>query len=423
MIYRATRFAVSIAFIFAILLSSFPMPGLAQSRPQKPTTTTGSGKKNERPKPLTEEEKAQIEADKKRAEEEKNAIVDDTVERVETNLVTLDAVVYHKKTKEIVTGLKKENFAIFENGVKQEISNFATPDTPITVSLVVEYSRWAELFGSAVGGRFERPMNEVVRPVAMFLTSFIKAPDDYASVIAFDARPTTITDFTNDRERIRSTIEILLRNNPAYQDSNLWDALKFTLLGGKGDAVVLDRSNERYAQYGGMVDVKTKRKAIILVASGIDTFSATYYDQIRRIIQEAGVPIYVISTGNFFYKRYEDKLGALDDITGRPGRLTMLQAQNAMNTIAKDSGGRHYPMTFPGEIPDILQAINALLRNQYYLSYDLKEKKAPGTKTKIEVKVDVNGDGIYDEKAYEVQHRPYYITPGGKDEKDTRKKK
>ena len=106
-----------------------------------------------------------------------------------------------------------------------------------------------------------------------------------------------------------------------------------------------------------------------------------------------------------------------------PGRLTFLQAQNAMNTIARESGGVHYPMTFEGEVPQYLRNINALLRSQYSLAYDLAEKKPPGTKSKIEVKVDVDGDGVYDDKIYVVQHRPYYVTPGGgKVSKDKKKK-
>ncbi len=420
---RFVRVVLTSSFLITVLLPGLTISAIAQSKPQKPPTTTGDGKKNQRPVPLTEEEQKKLEEEKKRAEEEKNAVYDPTVEKIETNIVTVDAVVLNRKTGQIVNGLKKENFAIFENGIKQNISSFATPEAPITVALVVEYSKWTELFGSAAGRGFEPGTYEVIRPVAQFLTGFIKPPNDYASVIAFDMRPTPITDFTNDPARIRATIDILLRNLPAFRENNLWDALKFALLGGRGDSVVLDDSKNPLADYGGMVDVRAKRKAIILVASGIDTFSRTNYDEIRRIIQEAGVPIYVISTGNLFYKRYEPYLGPTDSITGVPGRLTFLQAQNAMNTIAKESGGAHYPMTFEGEIPDYLHNINAMLRSQYSLAYDIAEKKPPGTKSKIEVKVDVDGDGVYDDKAFVVQHRPYYITPGGeKDKKDKKKR-
>ena len=403
------------------LVSAFaPASVFAQSRPQRPEPK-GEQKRNSRPRPLTEEEIKRAEEAKKLAEEEKNAIAEPGLEKVETKVVTVDAVVYNKKTGQIVTGLKKENFAVFEDGVKQEITDFAMPEAPITVTLVVEYSKWTEMFGQAGGGGFEPGTYEVIRPVAQFLSGFIRPPNDYASVIAFDMRPTPITDFTNDKNRLQQTVNILLRNSPAFRENNLFDALKFALVGGRGDSVVLENSEARQADYGGMVSVKAKRRAIILVASGIDTFSKIGYHDARKIVQQSGIPIYVISTANLFRKKYEQYLGPTDSLTGVPGTLTLLQATNTMNTFAKESGGAHFAMTFPGEIPDYLTSINALLRNQYDMAYDMGEGRQPGKKYKLEVKVDVDGDGVYEEKGYVVQHRPFYIAPGV-EEKDKKKK-
>jgi hypothetical protein len=95
-----------------------------------------------------------------------------------------------------------------------------------------------------------------------------------------------------------------------------------------------------------------------------------------------------------------------------------LQAQNAMNTFAKESGGAHFPITFESEIPGALNSINALLRNQYSLAYDAGEKPKDGKKYKIEVKVDLNGDGVYEsDKQLIVQHRPFYQTEKEKKQK------
>lgn len=402
----------------ALLVAVFGLSGalLGQSRPQRPDPK-GNEKKNTRPTPKTEEELKKEAEEKKRLEEEKNATVEEGIITLETNVVNVDAVVFNKKSGQIITGLKKENFTIYENGVKKDISSFTTPESPITVTLVLEYSKWSELFGSAAGGRFEPGVYETIRPVAQFLTRFIKPPNDFASVIAFDLRPTPITDFTNDPNRIRQTIDLLLRNSPAFRENNLYDALKFSLVGGKGDTVVLENSKERYADYGGMVSVKSKRRAIILVASGIDTFSKLNFDEARKVIQQAGIPIYIISTGNLFYKKYEHLLGATDSISGTPGRLTFLQAKNVMNTFAKESGGMHFEMTFESEIPAYLQSINGLLRSQYSLAYDIEQKYEPGKKYKLDVKVDVDGDGTTDEKQYVVQHRPFITTPKPKEEK------
>jgi hypothetical protein len=82
-----------------------------------------------------------------------------------------------------------------------------------------------------------------------------------------------------------------------------------------------------------------------------------------------------------------------------------------MNTFAKESGGMHFEMTFESEIPNYLNTINGLLRSQYALSYDLPEGREAGKRYKLEVKVDVDGDGTYDDKQFVVQHRPFVSTP------------
>lgn len=407
--FIARRFSSLISLLILISFA-FNAVGFAQSKTQKVDKPKGDGKKNERPTPKTEEELKKEEELRRQEEEAKNAVVDDEPLKIKTNLVNVDAVVFDKKTKQIVVGLKRENFAVFENGVKQEITSFSMPDAPITVTLVVEYSKWTERFGYLANRGMENGTTEVIRPVAYFLSKFIKPPNDFASVIAFDMRPTPITDFTNDPARLSQTVDLLLRNNPAFSENNLFDAVKFALVGGKADAVVLENTKEKTAVYGGMVDVEAKRRAIILVASGIDTFSKTNYDAVRKVIQNSGIPIYVISTGNLFYKMYENQLPATDGLDGSPGRLTFLQAQNTMNTFAKESGGAHFPVTFAGEVPSVLQNINALLRNQYSIAYDAGEKPRDGKKYKLEVKVDINGDGIYEEKQFVVQHRPFYTT-------------
>jgi VWFA-related protein len=399
-----------LVFSFVLSLTAPAIDG--QSRPQRPDPgKTGDGKRNQRPAPKTEEELKKEAEEKRILEEEKNAIYVDDPINVDTDIVSFDAVVINKKTGAIITGLKKENFHVFEDGVKKDLSNFTTPEAPITVTLLLEYSKWTETFGSAAGGYFEPGVYEAIRPVAQFLTRFIKPPNDYASVIAFDLRPTPITDFTNDPQRINATINLLLRNRPAFRENNLFDSLKFTLYGGRGDSVVLDNEKAEKSDYLGMTAVKSKRRAVILVASGIDTFSKINYGEARKLVQQAGIPIYIISTGNLFYKKYEQYMDPGRTMPGMPDRMTFLQAKNTMNTFAKESGGMHFEMTFESEIPAYLESINGLLRSQYSLAYDLEKKHQAGKRYKLEVRVDVDGDGKTDEKTFTVQHRPYVLGP------------
>jgi len=406
-LFSRSAFLASILFVFAFALGG---TSLAQSRPQRPDPSAGESKRNQRPTPKTEEELKKEEEERKALEEAKKATEEPGVIAVETDIVNVDAVVFNKKTGQIITGLKKENFAIFENGVKQNISSFTTPEAPITVSLVLEYSKWTETFGQANGGYFEPGVYETVRPVAQFLSKFIKPPGDFASVIAFDIRPAVITDFTNDPARIHQTIELLLRNSPAFRENNVYDAMKFSLIGGRSESDFVDGAKQKSVGYGGMVDVKSKRKGLILVTSGIDTFSKINFNDIRKIVQEAGVPIYVISTGNLFCKKYCDALDPSRVMPGTPDRMSFLTATNQLKTFAKESGGAYYEMTFPSEIPNYLNNINAFLRSQYSLAYDIEVPHEAGKKYKLEVKVDVDGDGTYEDKVYIVQHRPFVTT-------------
>lgn len=392
------------ALLIVIALTTMATGNLnifAQSRRQPPATNE---KKNKRPDKSEQKPEEQVPQDVINKSQDAEKIT------VTTNLVNVDAVVYQKKGGQIMMGLKKPNFAIFVDGVQKEITNFSTPDAPITAAMVIEYSKWSEIFGYYGSQGMENGTYDVIRPAALFLSQFIKPPNDYASVIAFDMRPTPLTDFTNDPRRINEVINLLLRNSPAFRENNLFDALKFTLVGGRGDSVVLENSKAEKSDYAGLVSVQGRRKAIILIASGWDTFSKINYGQARKIVQNSGIPIYVIGTAGMFKARYGDRIGAVGGIDGSPGRMDFLQAENQLKTFAAETGGAYFPYVFEGEVPGILQNINAMLRSQYSLAFkpdDIHDGKAH----KIVVKVDVDGDGVYDEKAYIVQARQIYNAP------------
>ena len=394
--------------LFAIALSLLLVglnvsPGWSQSRRQPPTSNE---KKNKRPgetqKPGEQESLPPDITPTKPQDIEKVSI--------STQIVNIDAVVYHKKSGQIVTNLKKPNFTIFADGVKQDITNFSTPEAPITVAMVIEYSKWSEIFGYYGSRGYDPGTYEVIRPTAMFLSQFIKPPDDYVSVVAFDIRPTPLTDFTNDPSRLQQVINLLLRNSPAFRETNLFDALKFVLVGGRGDSVVLEDSKSEKSDYAGLASVQGRRRAVILVASGIDTFSKINYGDARKVLQNAGVPVYIIGTANLFKKIYGDQLPATDTLTGMPGRMSWLQADNTLQTFAKETGGAYFPVTFEGELPKVLGSINALLRSQYSLAFNPGDVR-DGKQHKLDVKVDIDGDGTFDDKEFVVQARKYYNAP------------
>jgi VWFA-related protein len=394
-------FAVAMS---VLLVLGTTMPGFSQSRRQPPTSNE---KKNKRP------------GETKPGDQQQEPVPQDIIPTkpgdiekvtISTGLVNVDAVVYHKKSGQIVTGLKKGNFALFADGTQQTITNFATPEAPITVAMVVEYSKWSEMFGLYGSRGYEPGTYEVIRPTAMFLSQFIKPPDDYVSVTAFDIRPTPLTDFTNDPSRLNAVVTLLLRNTPAFRETNLFDALKFVMVGGRADSVVLEESKSEKSDYSGMVSVQGRRRAVLLVASGIDTFSKINYGDARKVLKNSGVPVYIIGTANLFKKIYGDSLPATDSMLGMPGRMSWLQADNTLQTFAKETGGAYFPVTFEGELPKVLSNINALLRSQYSLGFNPGDVR-DGKEHKLKVSVDVDGDGTYDDKEYTIQARSVYIAP------------
>ena len=401
------RFNRMYAF-FAVVLSAalvlgLTIPGFSQSRRQPPTSNE---KKNKRPGEAPKQgEQEPLPKDIVPTKPQDLETVTTTV-----NLVNVDVVVYHKKSGQIVTGLKKPNFAIYSDGAQQTITNFGTPESPITVAMVVEYSKWSELFGLYGNRGYEPGTYEVIRPTAMFLSRFVKPPDDYVSVVAFDIRPTPLTDFTNDPSRLSAVVNLLLRNSPAFRETNLFDALKFVLVGGRGDSVVLENSENAKADYAGLASVQGRRRAVLLIASGIDTFSKINYGDARKVLKSSGVPVYIIGTAGMFKKMYGDQLPATDSMLGMPGRMSWLQADNTLQTFAKETGGAYFPVTFEGEIPGVLTNINALLRSQYSLGFNPGDVR-DGKEHKLKVSVDVDGDGTWDDKEYVIQARQAYISP------------
>ena len=390
--------------VCALLSSAVPssLPVAAQSRRQPPTVPQ---KKNPRPgdEKKTDDQQEQLPPDIF------NKPSDAEIVKVATNLVNVETTVVNKKTKQLVTGLTKQNFAIFEDGIKQEITNFGTPEAKMNVAVVMEFSQLSAIFGFYGSGGYDDGRREVILPAVLFMRDAVNR-GDYVSVVAYDMRATPLTDFTNDPNRISEVINLLSRNRPAFREANLFDALKLTLVGGRADSVVLENAKQETMDYAGLVSVEGRRRAIFLISSGLDTFSKINLDQARKIVQNSGIPIYIIGTGNLFIKKYGDRLGATDSLDGFPGRMTLYQAQNQLQTFAKESGGAYFPVTFEGELPSALSSINALMRNQYSLGYNPGDKH-DGKQHKIVVKVDADGDGTFEEGIYEIQHRRFYNAP------------
>src|SRR5262245_27695482 len=121
---RYSKLIIGLAFVIAIaLIANASLTGdhaFAQAGRNKP-----SDKQKKNPNASGDPEEAQKEQDKQDRQKVDKSIPPAQI-KIDTNIVNVEAVVFNKKTGGIIQGLKKENFEIYEDGVKQEIENFST---------------------------------------------------------------------------------------------------------------------------------------------------------------------------------------------------------------------------------------------------------------------------------------------------------
>ena len=274
-------------------------------------------------------------------------------------VVSVDVVITDNNGN-YLTGLKKENFRILEDGVPQTVGNFESGQGPFTMVLLAEYSKLAY-------GYF---LYKATNWAYAFLRNL--QPQDWIALASFDTRPHIEVDFTHNPEEIARGLAQM--NLPFYSESNLFDAVVDTL----------DR----------MKDVKG-RKAVLVLASGIDTFSRINLNTVLQRLKENDVTIFCVGV-------------AEQAFLGAPGNVTYLQAQNQLRTFASMSGGRAWFPRFDGDIPAIMSDVAASLRNQYSLAYTPANTTPDGKYRKIKVEL-VDRDGkplnVLDSKGKKVNVR------------------
>jgi VWFA-related protein len=273
--------------------------------------------------------------------------------KTDVDTVSVDVAVMDKSGR-FIPDIPKASFRVLEDNVPQQITGFtAHGEAPMTVAMVVEFSNLFQQY-------YSRTWFQTLQLIWGFASTL--KPEDYVAVIAYDIKPEILSDFTTNR---METQEALHRMTiPAWHEANLFDAVADTA--------------DRMSGIEG-------RKAILLVSSGVDTFSKLTLDKTRKILQEAGVPIYAIGL-----------MQALRIMMGPRGdNIAFLQADNQLRTFASETGGQAFFPRFEGEYGGIFQQIHESLRNQYVLTYSPSNKTHDGTYRKIKVQlVDHDGNPI-----------------------------
>jgi VWFA-related protein len=246
--------------------------------------------------------------------------------------------------------IPRGNFRITEDGVPQQISAFGQSEAPMTICMLIEFSGRFQQFWSMGWG-------ETLQASYGFLQTL--KPDDNVAVVTYDLHTTILSDFSPDKNKAYQAMQML--RIPGFSESNIFDAMT-------------DMAS-RMSNIEG-------RKAILVIATGLDTFSKLTFDKTRKLLQEDGVPIYSISILQIA-REMADAGGGMGPIQ----EMDFLQADNEMKTFTRETGGQAYFPRFMGEYPSVFRSIEEALRNQYSIGYHPTNTARDGKFRRIKVEL------------------------------------
>jgi VWFA-related protein len=275
---------------------------------------------------------------------------------VDVPVVTMD-VIAATNHGDLLTGLKKENFRVTDEGVAQTISNFGSTEAPITIVMLMEFSSRGYYDWFAYQAKYWAD--------AFFPNLKQK---DWVALVTFDMKTRVEVDFTQNKDEVRSALYHLYF--PGFSESNVFDA-------------ILD-TTER------LKDVKGK-KAILVLATGVDTFSKHTLDQTMKLLRQTDTTIFCVGLDKP-YTNFLDSHGSMGS------HMNYLQGENQLKTFAQMTGGYSWFPQFDGEIPGIFQTITAFLRNQYSLTYTPTTGANDGKFHKVKVELVAPDGGPIDVK-------------------------
>jgi Ca-activated chloride channel homolog len=245
----------------------------------------------------------------------------------------------------LVTGLSGTDFAVFEDGVKQEVSFFTRDPLPLSVALLVD--------GSA-------SMEEKLRVAQEAGIRFVRTlrPGDMGQIVQFNDRASTLQDFTGDH----AALEAALRRTQASGATVLYTALYVAL---------------KQMRSQGSPEAP-RRRAIVLLTDGEDTASSVDDEQVLELARQADVGVYVIALRT--------------DHALERQRLAFAQATYFMTAVTRDTGGEAYFPSALSELDAVYARIADELRSQYTIGYTSSNEQRNGKWRHIVVRIPTRED-------------------------------
>jgi Ca-activated chloride channel family protein len=271
-----------------------------------------------------------------------------------------------------VSGLRQEDFKVFEDGEEQSISHFSNEPVPVSLGILLDTS----------GSMTPEKMSSARSAIDRFVNDLL-GPDDELFFMQFANRPEVIQEWTSDRRRISRAVASV----GAHGGTAMYDAI--------ADAVPL-------AQEG-----KNRKKAILVISDGNDTNSGTSVGELRQIIRESEVLVYALGVDGTETSARRPTIqlppmpipfpvpgrrpqGRMPPIGGGGGVWTRGNERvnaEALRQITDDTGGRTEIVRSFRDLDGATARIADELNKQYYLGYAAAgEKDGRWHAIRVEVK-------------------------------------
>jgi Ca-activated chloride channel homolog len=252
--------------------------------------------------------------------------------KVDADLVLVPVTITDPMNR-LVTGLDKDNFAVYEDKSQQEIRHFSSEDAPVSIGIIFDMS-------GSMGSKIERAREAVVQ--------FLKTanPQDEFFMITFADKPEEVSGFTQNVDDIQNK---LLFTVPKGRTALL-------------DAIYLGITEMRQAKY--------PKRALLIISDGGDNHSRYTEGEIKSMVREADTLIYAIGIYDHYFPTPEEQLGP-----------------ELLSEITEVTGGRAFTIDNPNDLADVATKIGIELRNQYVLGYRPKNEAHDGKWRKIRVKL------------------------------------
>jgi Ca-activated chloride channel family protein len=254
------------------------------------------------------------------------------VELVSLNVTVTDGTKY-------VTDLEQSDFEVFEDGAKQELTNFSRVQQPIALALLLDTSNSME-------AKLQTAQDAAI--------GFVKRmrPEDAATVIEFNSVVKTAQTFTSDL----GLLERAIRRTTVDGSTSLYNAIYISLK---------ELKKER-----AQTTEEIRRQAIVVLSDGDDTSSLVEYDEVLNLAKRSETAIYAIGL------RQADM-----------GRPRFKEAEFVLRQLSGETGGRAFFPASVEELPKIYEQISEELSSQYSLAYSSKNPLRNGAWRRVQVRI------------------------------------